>query len=69
MSDPKFLMKSVQFGFFNPITLTFRILICYKVTTGAKLLVNVHMELVSAVDCSLIDMNVTKCRAVSPTAG
>jgi hypothetical protein len=62
-------MKSVQFGFFNLITLAFRVLIFYEVTSRAKLLDNVHMKLVSAVDCILIDVNMTKFRAVSPTAG
>ena len=57
-----------NFGFLNLITLAFRVLICYKITTRAKLLDNIHMGLVSAVDCSLIDMNMTKCRAASPVA-
>jgi hypothetical protein len=57
-------MKSVQVWFYYLITLAYRVPECYKITIWAKLLGKVHMVLVSAVDCSLIDINVTKCRAV-----
>jgi len=62
-------MKSAQFWFYYLITLAFRLLIFYKITTRSKLLGNVHVELVGAVDYSLIVINVSKCRAVSQTAG
>lgn len=49
-------MKSLQFCFF--FTLAYKLLLGYKITAWAKLLDNVHIELVSAVDISLIDINV-----------
>ena len=55
--------------FYYLISLALRVLIYYKITTRAKLLDNIRMELVRAVDCTLIDLNVTKCMAVSPTFG
>ena len=65
----KILREVHNFGFIILFTLAYKVPLCCKITTWAKLLDNVHMELVSAVDTSLIGINVTKCRADITTAG